>query len=223
MPPKKTMKRRRKYGRRRKKYNVMSVPSGVRPAERLGKFRFVQAIILETDASGALSWTRFKANGCVDPAADLTGTHHPRGWLDQSSNFSKYIVTGSKITIRCQPYQGTGMIGVYTSAQALPYTHATSIMEAKRGTYAVTTTTEGGMPRRLSAKFSCRKLFGIKDPLDKVGDLGAETSADPTNTAYYYVYIEGATAVLTKSFMIATIEYNVLFLDPKNTNIDGWS
>lgn len=235
MPPRR-MKRAYKKKKNYKKNNKMkfyTLPSGVpMPKNNVVKMRYCDTLTLSTAAGGAISAYRWKANGCNDPAGDISGTHRPRGWTQSSGYFKRYVVIGSKFTARINTASGVTkpchvgvMLGCLTPGGSDPipsvYTRGQSVMEAKKGSYRMIPPNSNNT-YTVKSFYSAKKFWNIKDIKDKSGDLGALVTADPTTKATYYLWCESlATGDFTTLYAQVDIEYAILFQDPLDLQEDG--
>lgn len=218
MPRKPRIRTRRRPARRRRRYRrrypLMTMPSGGPAGLTLGKFRYAETILM-TSTAGALSSYRFRANGCYDPYYEASG-HQPMGWDKQSAYWKRYIVLGSKITVIISPsaaltypvYTGVYLNNTLGSVAST----VNAIIETKKGTVRQLPVGSSD-PRLVRSTFSCKKFFNITDPKDKVGDLGALVTADPTTQAYYQLWIASVSGTQS-AYAQVTIEYCVQFQDP---------
>lgn len=217
MPGKPRGKTRRKPAnrrRRRPKYQMMTMPSGAPAGASYGRFRYAEHITL-TSTTGTLTSYRFRANSCYDPYYDASG-HQPMGWDKQSAYWKKYIVIGSKIRAVVSPSATLTTpvyVGLYLNndlSQVAGTVNA--IVESKKGTYRQLPVGNTDS-RTVSARFSCKKFFNVKNPMDKVGDLGALVGANPTSPAYFQLWVQSISGTQS-AYASIVIEYIVRFQDP---------
>jgi len=177
----------------------MGVPSGM-PATRISKLRFCTSKVIEC-YENTIGYANFLANGAFDPDTDLLPTGQPMGYDQWAALYDQYCVLGSKITayITYQkqdsgnptltaPVNPPCMVGVYLGDDAsIPYTNWQGLVESKRGTFRNITAYQAS-PVKVSSKFSCKKFFNLKNPSDNVTRVGADNTANPTETATYIVW-----------------------------------
>lgn len=217
-PYRRSSKRRRGYTR----YRRQPILEGF-PKRKLVKLRYVQEVSLDPGLS-SFSVYEFRANSVFDP--DFTGTgHQPMGFDEWSALYERYTVYGSKINVMYAPESTTSVTPAYygittygTSGQlASTYGNVEAILEGKLTGF---TTTMGGnlnstfMPRTLTRKWSAKRFFGKKDPLDDP-DVGALISASPVNVAYFGLWAGaiGGNNPGVLNFRVL-IDYIVMFHEP---------
>lgn len=203
--------------RRKKKTTYQSVPSGM-PRTRRAILRYTTPINILA-SSGLLQRYLFRANSCYDP--DYSGTgHQPMGWDQWTNLFNHYVVVGSKITVRCltdnanaAPY----VFGIHLQDKTTPpYTDWWGYNEAKMGTQKAIKGGTGTTNPTLTCNYSAKKFYNITDIKDNFARIGALTNTDPTEVAYFAVYLQNLTAVSETAFFTVTIDYIVDFSEPKN-------
>lgn len=236
MPPKKGKNgyKKRKYNKKKKAVKKFyNLPSGrPMPNNNVIKMRYCDTLTMTTAAAGAISAYRWKANGCTDPATDIAGTHRPRGWLQTSAYFKRYVVIGAKFTARINTASGVtkpthvgAMLAGLTTGGADPiptiYTKGQSVMEAKKGSFRMIPP-DSNNTYTVKSYYSAKNFFNIKDIKDKSGDLGALCSTDPTTKATFYLWCENlAAAAVVTLYAQVTIDYIIMFQDPLDVQEDG--
>lgn len=215
--------RRRTYKRRRMvRYRRSPILEGF-PKRKLVKLRYVQEITIDAGLS-SYAVHEFRANSVFDP--DFTGVgHQPMGFDEWSALYERYTVYGSKINVMFAPPTATSIIPGYygvtsygTSGQlAATYGNVEAILEGKLTGFTVTQAGNGNStfsPRTITRKFSAKRFFGKKDPLDDP-DIGATVSASPVNVAYYGVWCGsvGGNNPAEMNFRVL-IDYIVMFHEP---------
>lgn len=171
-----------------------------------------------------IGWFDLNANGAWDPEV-ATGGGQPMGFNKWAELFDQYIVTGSKCSVTFS-YKHTSddkvlpvVCGIYLADDAtIPYTDWKGLVEARKGTHR-TMVPQQAVPIRAFSKFSCRKFFNIKDPLDEIGRLGAQVNANPTETAVFIVWADKVFRTDTDSITIIakiTLDMHVVFTEPRD-------
>lgn len=208
-------RRRRKQSKQRNmtKYGV---PSGM-PVQRRAYLRYTDLVEVNS-STGVLTGHIFRANSVYDPDQSAVG-HQPMGFDQWAALFRHYVVVGSKISISVMNDDGSVTqdvpltCGVYLSDNnALEYTSANGYIEAKRGTYRHI---QHYKQARMGTKFSARKFFNVTDIKDNEARLGASVLTNPTEEAFYVLWLQavgGGTGAL--SFRVV-IDYIVDFSEPK--------
>jgi len=220
-----TYARRRPFYRRRRTYRRrmlrrprvrMGFPAGAPATANIGNFRYVEDY-KATSTLGVLSAYRYKANGMHDPSYDFVG-HQAMGWDEARVYWKRYIVLGSKISATYVGVDGTPVgatdIGIYLSDQlGTSYTSASSFIEAGKGSYRLIPGASND-PHTTKSHYSATRFWGVADPKDKGGELGATTTTDPTKTAWFLVWLQGRAATTTSFQVRVVIDYIVLFQEP---------
>lgn len=207
-------RRRRRYKRSRQLTNY--APSGM-PTQRIAKLRYAEQTTI-TSTSGVLDSIRFRANGIFDPNVDIGG-HQPMGFDQWSTLFNHYVVLGSKLTMSIVPFDAGGgpcATGAYlTDGSTVPYTSASEFMEAKKGTVKLISPDQRKATYVVS-KFSAKKFYNVKDVKDNVSRIGSPVSADPSDQAYYVIWVQNRDGSTSSYSVLVQIDYIVLFSEPKD-------
>lgn len=193
------------------------------PRNQAVKLRYVTSVSINP-AIGQLAYHFFRANSLYDP--DLTGTGHQPMTFDMwSTLYNHYVVCGAKITVTFVADGSTTLVPLIFGVALTDDTTSTStpsvLMENGTTGYRVTTpngaNTQGHMPR-MSKTFSAKKFFSIVNPMDNVARIGAGISADPTEVAFFAVFVGALPDVaqdLAAMTMMVVIEYFAIFSEPK--------
>lgn len=206
----KRTKRYRRGFRRRKYTRYRGVPA-IRKKARV-RFRYAEHDHKLTSTTGQLDCETFLANGCFDPNVDLGG-HQPYGWDQWAPYFTHYVVVGSKMTCYFTS-DGTvnGTCGVYLDDNDDAPDNVGHMIESRRGSFSIITN------QRVSAKarstYSPKKFYNIRNIKDNIDRLGAQTTTDPADKAFFCVWFEaeqGATATVN---FVVVIDYIVEFSQP---------
>lgn len=210
--------RRRTMYRRRRRLTAQGVPSGL-PVIRIAKLRYCDTFTLQSPV-GALAEYMFRANSVFDPNS-TAGGHQPMGFDQWAALYNHYVVKGSKINVRIMHDTGSGTdiavrCGVYlTDGSSSGYTDATEFIEARKGHYR---NLGNGADKavRMNLGYSTRKFFNITNVKDNVGRLGAAVTANPTEQAYYAIWVQSASSNSETVNVTAVIDYIVEFSEPKD-------
>lgn len=240
MPPraKRVYKKRKTASRKatpRRKYARASIEGFApgMPKVRTARLRYVQTQTMTTADAGALADVAYYANG---PFLPVTGGHQPMGFDQWSALYDRYIVKGSRISIRAHhPRAFTGgvdvastspvMVGCYLSdVYSHGYTTFSSFIEAKKGTWKMLplTTEATGKAYMYGSTFSTKKFFNISDVKDHLTDLGATIGANPASPfqAIYNLWVQSygtlAAGTTAKVDLVVTIDYIIEFSQPKD-------
>lgn len=213
---KKYVPRRKHYTRRRpRNTNIMGYVSGM-PKTRRAYLRYADTVSL-TSTVGAAGVHHFSANGCHDP--DISGVgHQPMGWDNWKALYNHYIVVGSKITIKIMPGDGTStpdaaIQGCYLNDDGtVPYITADGFIESKKGAYRTLSFDRKSISYNTS--FSAKKFFNITDIKDNNTRLGTVTGQNPSEAAYYSLYLFDLTGSTSTVRCMVVIDYIVEFSEP---------
>lgn len=229
MPPKRKMTR---YRRRRRRYkrrtNVSSgryplyrqfqnVQSGL-PIQRSARLRYSE-IITMTSTSGSLASYVFRANSVFDPDFTSVG-HQPMGYDQWAGMYNHYVVLGSKIVCRVvEDAAGTstnpGIVGVFLDDDTtLPYSTPNSFIEADKGSYKLLSPISDSTSI-ISTSFSAKGFFNLTNVKDNLLRVGANVVSNPLESAEYQIWYATVNATTNTIAVQCTIDYIVLFNEPK--------
>lgn len=205
-----------KMQKSRKGYNTftrMGVPSGV-PIQNVVSMRYCTFLQQSTGLTPTVNF--FRANGCHDPDETLGG-HQPMGWNEMTQFYNHYVVLGSKITVTFCNVQNDHLVcGIFLDDNAaLSYTSYEGLIEAKKGKYVAFVGGSQGS-RKISANFSAKKFFNVKDPEDNT-QIQAAVGADPVNQGHFAVWsqcLDKSNALTVECVVV--IDYIVKFMEPKD-------
>jgi len=193
------------------------------PVSLRTKLRYVENISMSS-ASGAMANNVFRANSLFDP--NETGTGHQPMCFDQwMTLYNHFMVIGSKITVHFAGDGGTSGVpliyGVALTDDATSTSSPGTIMENGTTKYRVTGASANYTQKtapRISKGFSCKKFFNITNPLDNVLRLGGNVAADPTEIAFFSVFLgclpDTATDIGATQLTVV-IDYLTIFSEPK--------
>lgn len=218
---------RRRYVRRaRRSYRRRSIPSmisntyGGFPVSKVAKLRYSDVVTINPTASGVAMFHAFRANSIYDP--DSTGVgHQPMGRDIWAQVYNHYTVIGSKITATMVPsgtsnYQATFGITIDDNATPADQTINT-LIERGNSVYKQFLNSYQYNSQSVSVLrkgFSARKFFHIKNIRDNILTYGAEQGSNPTDQAYFLVWVGSNSADIDLVSVQVTIEYLVLFTEP---------
>lgn len=221
MPPRKNTKYKKKTYKKRN-YNYMprgvsSVPSGM-VRQRSTVLRYVEHIQALQSVSGGLGSYVFRANSIYDP--NYTGTgHQPMCFDFYASIYNHYIVTASKITVKCIANQANTapcLIGCYlTDGATVAYSTPIEFLEAKRGNSKTFSASEGRSVT-VNSSFNAKKFYNVKDVKDNQANLGAAVTTSPVEECYYNIYFFTLDSTTEDCNVQITIDYWVTFNEPKD-------
>lgn len=185
------------------------------PSSLVTTLRYRQQYSYDT-ASGLLGSYSFRANSCFDP--DYTGIgHQPMGFDQFAALFAHYTVLKSTIKVTVQPSAVQAIplsFGIFLGSD---YTFPTSWEGCAEQATAKSLVFGPAMSSyplpTLSHSFDAKKFFGVKDPSDAVGTIGAAVGSSPTDLAYFNIWTQSLnmSADTTYLFFAVEIDYTVQF------------
>lgn len=214
--PRRRNAKRRQYRRKRRgnRNNVMGYVAGL-PKTTFTHMRYATSFTL-TSTLGLKDEYKFRCIGPYDPDITSIG-HQPMNYNLFETLYDKIMVVGSKLELRILSPDAAmnGVVLCYISDDSsVPYSNFTGYVEGRRGPYTVVTNQR--TPLKLTAKFSSKKWFNVKDLRDNFERIGSGTSTSPVEDPTFNVIfqeLEGATKSVT---ILATLTYACLFSDPKD-------
>lgn len=217
-------RRRRRYRPRRKprartrRYR-MAVSNRIGLSQSLiTRMRYCDTVAINPGA-GLAATHLFSCNALFDP--DITGGGHQPYGRDQFMGifYDHYMVLGSKITATFySPASGvsTGslQVGVSLLDNTTTETDPAVCRERPATSFRLTAGSDSGRPIATVTKgYSPKTFFRSKSR----SMIGAAAGANPTEQAYYHVWVAPADAATDTAsmFCVITIEYLVLLTEPK--------
>lgn len=202
-------KARRSYRRRPK------IPLGI-PRSKIIRLKATWSVAGLGSGSGAMAMHPIKANSLNDPAGALVN-NLPLYTDQYAALYQKYIVLGSKLTFKPYRAVGTGMdvVGIHLADNSTSLADHDYYREQSRTRSIMLTDQKPS--GTVSLKYSGKKfwkLINIKDDSEQEASFST-TPGDPTDVAYYHVFIQdmtkGDAVTLEGSFIM---EWIVLLTDP---------
>lgn len=173
-----------------------------------------------TSTTGVTQAFRWKANGMYDP--NHTGTGHQPMFFDQlGAIYNHFTVIASKIRVQFIPTTSTSVpchVGINVNDDI------TGIQGVAVDTIAEQTLTRNKKiaysperPATVVSKFSAKKTFGGSVLGNQ--NLAGATTYDPTELAFYNIYLCAADGSTTVScYVIVEIEYIAVWRELKDQN-----
>lgn len=211
-------KKRRFRHRKSRFFRKITGPSSSLPTTRVIGMRYQDELTFSPSLISPLSTYVYRANSIFDP--DFTGVgHQPLGHDEWSKFYNKYVVLGSKITIRSQTNNAVNIpciVGIQMS-DASAVVAATSLALIEQGTakWCFFSGTTNGRPAICSQKYSAKRWHNVKNAKDAYGLL-ADMGSNPTDQTYFIVFgsaYDGLSAA-SQQYLTVTIEYIVELSDP---------
>lgn len=189
------------------------------------KLKYVDNSIVDPLES-ALAFEFWSANNCFDPYV-ATGGHQPMNFDQWAALYNHYTVVASKIKVEFSTL-GTGVsAGMVCGVYLVPTTSLVStapgdLMEQALCKWKLKyngATQNGSSLPVITHSMNAKKYFNVTNMLDNTSRLGATVAASPLEQAYYCVFIgslPGDTSNIPVTNLIVTIEYTVIFSEPKD-------
>lgn len=225
-----TGRRRGRYAKR-KKYKIPSLyPRDSRIPRTIGfpatfktRLRYTETLQLNQAVVGVPNLYKFTTAGLYDPNVSGTG-HQPKFYDEFASLYQRYIVRGSKITVRFSTKQtsGTSTPPMIVGIVRLDATDGTSsfssieaVMETRRARYRQISASMEARPTTITHTYSQRDYERKQNNRIKEAVASVPINTDPTNTDYYYVFSSSLDSGATHPtlFAFVTIDYAVDFMD----------
>jgi hypothetical protein len=197
---------------------------------RVAKLRYCQQATLNTNSSNNSSAVYY-ASGCFTPASSYgaavttTTSHQPKGWDEWSAFYNDYAVLRSKITVRPVPNNSTspltsaGFIAITLSDNGSAFSVGTSAIEDGKTNFQFFGVNTSSNPITVSHRYDAKKFFNVVDVADNLSRIGAATTTNPTENAYFMVHYftsDPTSASSTGPLCWIYIDYEILFTSPKN-------
>ncbi len=165
----------------------------------------------------------FRANSVFKPDFTDAG-HQPLGFDQWSALYTNYIVRNAwmKVTVvtGTTPSTNTIVFGVdiKTTSSPAATTLITQLEQARTYGRVVGNDTNATSNRSIVRKFDARRLFGFSSYRDSVPAYGAEVTDNPSEEAYFIIWITNyfIGADVTSQTLLVEINYDVLFTERKS-------
>jgi len=167
---------------------------------------------------GLVQTANFRANGMFDPRVAVGG-HQPYGYDQLAAMYVKWCVLGCKITthaVATNSTYNTGQTGINLSDPlGAALINAEGAIENQFSSY--TALTQNSSPGKCSLGVDIAKYFGVKDLVDDNDFCGTE-GADPVKQCRAVIWVASDQAAATTFTVTLKMEYDVIFLEPKNVS-----
>lgn len=208
---------RKKKHTKYRRLSSLNTPSGM-PLARTAKLRYNTNAQMST-TSGLMSHYTMRANSVFDPDYTSVG-HQPMGFDQWALLYNHAVVVGSRMTVRFTNASGSTASNVpyyagvmLTDESAFPYTNSSAVIEARKGTSRVGSWI---YPLRVTQNFSAKGFYNITDIKDNFNRIGQSMTANPSEQAYFQVWIQPIGSQTLDLTADITIEYIVKFSEPKD-------
>jgi len=224
--PRKMVKRYMRKTYRRRTYRRVSKPLTVGfagfPMTKRIVLRYVQNVSINA-AAGAPGYNSFRANGLHDPDSSGVG-HQPMGYDNWYNIYNNYVVVGAKCTATFVGSDSDnkpvvcGILLDDDGASVAGENPTTLIERGKSKWKVISNNYTQGRPPSLTSYFSAKKFFNVKDVRDNVSRIGASFGADPSDQAYFIVWVgpQDDSSDLGAFNVLVRIEYIIDCSQPKD-------
>lgn len=221
MPKTRTKKRRRRR-RTTKMQIVRQIGNAPVSKTQITKLKYVTRKGLDPGIGG-LIYSTFNAGSCYDPDTDAIG-HQPTGFDQWMAFYEHFVVLGSKIKVTfsptgLQPQDGIAVCGIMLNANPTdPSPSAFDQVLEYRNTKHKTMGAVPGYSKGVSVshRYSAKRFLGRQSVLSDP-DLKGDINANPTESAYYQVFVSPVNSGYNLGVVnaLVEIEYIVAFIEPR--------
>lgn len=226
-PPHLVLSKRHKKSTKRNVETIERFP--IFSISRIARLRYVQAVTLNCNTN-AFSYAVYNANGPQTPYSTgsfgivLSTAHQPKGWDQWVTFYNDYVVLRSTMTISTSGYNSTdpavagGILAVCLSDSNGAYGSASDCMEDPKVKFKRLAPNTSSAPIVVSHSYDAKRFFNVHDVKDNISRIGANTTSQPTEAAYFFVqYFTNNTAATSTTGPLCwmIIDYDVL-LDRKS-------
>jgi len=183
------------------------------------KLRYVESLALDAGI-GTHAYHTWRVNSIYDPNFSGPG-HQPMGHDFYTQAYERYTVLGAKVTFIGYQPQNDPAYGQYLSIvidQQSTYTPQPldNIMEQRKVPFRFICGANARNLGKVTAKFSPKKLFGIKDLSDN-DDLSAPCTSNPDRVAYCHTIVSGYESAVDSPpvYCRCIIDFIVMYTGPK--------
>ncbi len=212
----------RRMVRRRRKTPLYKRLTVGRANSQYVKLRYCDFIDINPGAATPTNFI-FRANSLFDPNFSGTG-HQPMNFDQWAAMYDHYTVISSKITVRYWPEgttapTGSGIMAVYLLDNSTSNTGvlATTQIEQGKCTWRAFGPLDSGRAPPLRKSFNAKRYFSITDIKDNRDQLGAATSTNPTEGAFYHIMVApfDLSADLSPVNVFVQIDYVAIMTEPR--------
>lgn len=189
---------------RRRRIHKRKLPPLAIPRSKVVRFRYLANGTLNA-ASGAISVTSLKANSLDDPSQILS-TAVPLSLDQWAAHYQKYIVLGSKVTLRFSQTANTGpgIVGIHLDDDSTALTNYSHYRELPLTKTKMLTTQKdyATIVMKYSGKRFWR-LSNIKDDSEQEASFST-TPQSPADVAYFHIFAQDmvGSSNFTVDFMV---------------------
>lgn len=224
--PKRRFQRAKTPARKRRRRNAprrrtrLRMADSIVPPNKMVRLKYVEYITLNAP-SATSARNIFRANSCFDPNQTGIG-HQPLGFDQWSIFYDHYTVVGSKCTAQFMA-QGSSsaidssIVGIILTDNTSVLPPPETLLEQPKSSHRILTNGNATQKATVRKGFSAKKFFGLKSIKDNRALVGASTTANPSEDAYFSVYQMAYDAALNPNpiKVVVTINYLVYFTERK--------
>ena len=208
-------RRRRAVLRRRRRITPL-----IQPSSKMVRLRFADNFQLNATAGNTVARELIRCNSMYDPENSLGGAQ-PNGYDEWMNFYTHYTVLGARIKAVFQSIGTTGNAYNVCGIGLIPTTTTDSSFKDMMGDKYIKwrpigSADGGNAVTTVTNWFSAKKYFGVKDVKDNTDRIGATDGANPTEQAYFDVFVAGGAGVTdaTAVNVYLTVEYIALLTEP---------
>jgi hypothetical protein len=182
---------------------------------------------ISTGAAGTTGVHAFATNSLYDP--DQTGTgHQPLGFDDLKIFFDHYVVVGARIRVRFSAAGATAnntsnvLCGIMLTDDLTSATDPRVFLEQPFGVSTELAMTLSHKPfQELRHHWTAKEWYNLGDPMDNFNNIGALYSANPSEMAYFTVWVaDHYSGDSTRSVRFTVeIDYDAVLLEPAEVGL----
>lgn len=196
------------------KYNILAKLPNAFPPKMVASLRYAETVRLDPGVGTPVGYYIFRCGSIYDP--NYTGTgHQPYGHDTYNTIYGHYRVLNSKLSVTFCPNgtSSTGHIigGCFISPDAAGVTTDFDLIrERAQGNFKI-------CPDQASTISVSQKYTADKNYPNNVGSLNATFGANPSEDAYFVVWVTSANESIDPSSVdcVVTIDYQVLMWELK--------
>jgi len=198
------------------------------PTQQTVSLRYIEGIDLAPGGAGAPAKYVWRCNGAYDPNMSGVG-HQPLFWDTYAGMYNHYVVTGAKIKAHVWGENAAttygSMVGIKIDDDGATSSNIGTMMELKDPYFTVkmmrTNAGASGAQATLTSRFSAKKFFGLTNPKDDRSNVGALTSTNPNEGAFWVLiwqHIDASTTFTGNLKGYVTIDYTINFSEPRDVS-----
>jgi len=188
------------------------------------RLRYVESFEFNPTA-GVMATQVYRANSAYDP--DYTGGgHQPLGFDQYATLYAHYTVLSSHITCTLEPTTTAAVttphimsFGIFLSSSLAPVNPDWNHLMEQPSCRSTLVCNDYHIERlpKVSNSYSASSFFSVKDPNAARGDIGAAVTTNPTDCAYFIVFVQDCSESQDLPVMVGVCEmvFIVEFSEPE--------